>query len=84
MEIDVKKYLERFKIYTSDTLFDPDYSMLINGRCILCSCKLKYVMRSKIFLCSSVKHRKPFIIKEERLNEIQQNFNKRTKAEIKK
>jgi hypothetical protein len=73
-------YMDRFTVYKSDTLFDPDYSLLITGHCILCSCKLKYIMRSKLFICNSKKHRKPFIIKEKRLYEIQQGAKSRTKT----
>lgn len=55
-------YLKRFKITNPDTLFEPEWSALTVGRCPLCNCKLKFPQNKKIALCSSKKHRKPFII----------------------
>lgn len=57
------KYLSRFKVYNSPTLFDaPDENKLFaDKRCKWCGNKLK-IMRDKPFAyCSSKKHKQRFI-----------------------
>ena len=64
------KYLasKNFKIYTPDTLFDPDYSLLKEKRCILCGNKLKVMRNGKKAYCNGVKHRKTFIVGVDKLS----------------
>lgn len=61
------RYMERFKVFTPSTLFDPDLSLLKENRCILCGNKLKFMRNGKSAFCSSVKHRKSFIISVDKL-----------------
>lgn len=55
-------YLDRFKVYEADTLFDLDYSLLKENRCPKCFNKLKFLKNGTHAICSSKKHRKPFIV----------------------
>ena len=64
-------YLERFKVFHPDTLFDPNWPALLQERCPLCGNKLKYPRISpKIAYCDGVKHGKRYVIKKDRLNAI--------------
>lgn len=64
-------YMSRFKVYNPDTLFEPDWSLLIHTRCPLCGNRLKTLRNKKFSICSGKKHGKSFIISAKRLAEIQ-------------
>ncbi len=74
MDINIDKYLDRFKVYKSDTLFDVDLTLLKEGRCPLCMNKLKIMRDGKKAFCNSKKHRKSFICSVDKLFD-----NKKTK-----
>lgn len=58
--------LKDIQAYTPDTLFPYYWDNLEKGRCVKCGNKLKFIQRSKIWICNSIKHGKsPFIIKNE-------------------
>lgn len=74
----MQKYFEKmkkdFKVYYSDTLFEPTFEDLRTScqekRCLVCNCKL-YLMRNRpLYYCKSVKHKKKFIISQEKLEKI--------------
>jgi len=66
-----EKYMERFKVHKSQTLFEPSINDLVEAfkqqRCPLCSCKLKFPLKGKYAMCRSKKHGKPFLILKEKL-----------------
>lgn len=61
-DIDIEKYLSKFKVYIPETLFPLNWNALKEKRCPICSCKL-YLPRDnkKIVYCKSKKHKR-FII----------------------
>ena len=69
------KYLERFKVKYEATLFGPDWSMLKDYRCPLCTGRLRIPMKNpNIFMCGSRKHGKAFIIGRDKLNKTVDNL----------
>jgi hypothetical protein len=70
MELNIQQILSRFKVYTPSTLFEPDYSLLKEKRCILCGNKLRNLRNGTRAICTSKKHRKPFTIGMEQLNKL--------------
>jgi len=63
-------YLKKFRVFHPDTLFPPDFSLLLQDRGPLCTNKLKYPRVRKIAYCRGKKHGKPFFISLTRLDEI--------------
>lgn len=62
-----QKKLESIEIKYADSLFEPDWKMLLENRCPVCSTKL-YRMRNKPrWNCKSKKNRHTFTISEEKL-----------------
>jgi hypothetical protein len=61
-------YLARFKVYKADTLFEPDYTLLKENRCILCGNKLKIMRDGTKAYCNGKKHRKTFIVGVDKLS----------------
>lgn len=62
------KYLEKFKVFPEQTLFEPDLSVAIKQhRCIYCFNKLKFPMNRKVAVCNGKKHAKPFVISIDKL-----------------
>ena len=61
MNIDLSKYLERFKIIQSPRLFDTDskedWNLIKSGVCPICLCNLKLSMKGDVY-CKSAKHKK--------------------------
>lgn len=68
MNIDIEKYLSKFKVYKSDNLFDLDLTVLKEGRCPKCFNKLKMMRDGKKAYCNSKKHFKTFIVNVDKLN----------------
>lgn len=65
-----KKILKKdFTINRPQTLFGPSWANLKSNACIYCGNKLK-TMRSGAKICSSTKHKKPFVISESKFNEL--------------
>lgn len=54
-------YMSKFTVYKADTLFEPDYTLLKENRCILCGNKLKIMRDGKKAYCNSKKHRRNFV-----------------------
>lgn len=64
------QYLQKtFTVHYADTLFPLNWEALKETRCPICNCKLHLSLK-KLYTCSSVKHIKPFILKEKQFNEI--------------
>ena len=59
-------FLNNFKVVYPCTLFEPVWENLKVNRCPLCGNKLKFPFNKKIVICTSVKHRKSFVIRKER------------------
>ena len=74
MEINTQDILNRFKVIESDMLFDVGqfemYAILKENRCLKCGNKLKFLTNGKLAICSSKKHKKPFVISVAKLNKI--------------
>lgn len=70
-ELIKEDFLKRFQVYFPQTLFAPDFDMLLVDRCILCRNKLKFGKKRPIAFCRSKKHSKPFFINIPRLHQIQ-------------
>ena len=64
------KYMEKFKIYHEQTLFPPDWNMLKENRCPLCFNLLHFPLKGNVVYCKSNKHRKQFVISEEKLRKL--------------
>lgn len=65
------KFIEKFKIFPEQTLFDIDIRVAIEKhRCPYCFNKLKFPLKGNIALCNSKKHGKPFLISINKLNAI--------------
>lgn len=62
-------YLKRFKVFHPQTLFEPQWNMLREKRCPLCSNKLRFLLNKKHAMCASKKH-KVFIISVDKLNKL--------------
>lgn len=60
---------KNFTINRPQTLFGPAWANLKSGRCVHCGNKLVKT-RSNLFMCSSKKHKKPFVISESKFNEL--------------
>lgn len=71
-EILGNKYLEKFKVHTLQTLFEPEAKDIVEAmkqkRCLLCGNKLKFPLKGKYAMCTSKKHAKPFLVLKEKLN----------------
>ena len=83
--LDLSNYLEKFKIYHPQTLFEPTFEDLLHAltqsRCPLCGNKLR-VMRSRpTRYCNGVKHKKTFIISDEKFQKFQDIKDERTHKE---
>lgn len=65
--------ISKYKVSLSPTLWDISQDTLFRalrlGVCPYCACKL-YQMKNGNWRCKSVRHKKPFIIREKRLKEI--------------
>jgi hypothetical protein len=61
-----KEYLDRFKVYYAQSLFEPDWKQLEAWRCPICTNRLKLPQGKGIALCNSKKH-KTFIISRAKL-----------------
>ena len=72
-EILGENYLKRFRVFHSQTLFPPDFDLLLKRHCPLCGCKLKIPLSQKIAYCPSKKHLK-FIITMPKLHSIELAF----------
>lgn len=74
MEIDITQLMSRFKVFSSDTLFDIEkdemFLLLKENRCLKCGNKLKFMRNGKMAYCRSVKHKKAFVISVQKLNHI--------------
>lgn len=66
-------YLKRFKVYFRETLFEPNWSALLNDRCPICGNKLKFPKAKVMAYCNGKKHTKNFVIMLQRLNKIKSN-----------
>lgn len=66
MDINKDEYLNRFKVYNSQTLFGPDFSLLEQNRCPLCGMKLHIRADKKLAFCRS-KYKDKFVIGAQRL-----------------
>lgn len=56
------------------SLFGPDWSMLKQGRCPHCGCKLFMMSTKPDYLrCKSKKHKKSFVIQKDKILEILKN-----------
>lgn len=62
MNID-PNYMSRFKVYKSEALFDPDFSLLKENRCPICTNRLKTKSDGSAVYCNGKKHRKNFFMK---------------------
>lgn len=62
MEIDITKYLERFKVYNPVTLFPPNFENLQKNKCPICGRKLYLTRNKKMAYCKS-KVKDKFVIK---------------------
>lgn len=60
-------YLTRFKVIHGQTLFEPQWENLNAKRCVLCGNKLKFPLKGVNAICTSKKHRYPFIINKNKL-----------------
>ena len=69
------KYMERFKVYSRETLFEPYWDGLLKKMCPLCGNKLKETRNKRIAYCNGSKHRlSPFFIDKKRLNQIELTY----------
>lgn len=68
-------YLSKFRVFHPQTLFEPDWNMLLKDRCPICFNKLKVSRNRPIAYCNGVKHKKNFVISKDRLEEIKLKFN---------
>jgi hypothetical protein len=71
-----EEYLERFKVYHQATLFEPFWDALLLDRCPLCGSKLKKMKTKPLYYCKSIKHKRSFLIKQERLSEVKRKHKK--------
>jgi hypothetical protein len=67
LDINIEQYLKHFKVYQQDTLFPPDWDLLLKYRCPLCGNKLKFPVSGFIAFCNGKKHKKTFVINKDRL-----------------
>lgn len=67
----------KFVVIPAQTLFGPDFSLLNQDRCPLCTNKLKCGRKSPIWSCRSKKHAKPYVITVKRMNELRVNQQKK-------
>jgi hypothetical protein len=74
LNINIEQYLKRFKVYTPETLFPPNWDNLLSYRCPICNNKLKFPLYKKIAFCSGKKHKKTFVIDRERLDYVVQKY----------
>lgn len=63
LNIDIEKYMKRFRIFYPQTLFEPNWKALNVQCCPLCGNKLKLTQNHKIFYCHGRKHLRPFVMK---------------------
>lgn len=64
-----KQYLERMRVFNSQTLFPPNWPALLLFKCPLCGNKLK-LSRRGVYLCNGKKHGEQFIITKKRMEAI--------------
>ena len=60
-------YLKKFRVFHDQSLFEPDWDMLKKHRCPICSSKLHQPRASKYMMCTSKKHKRPFLISAKKL-----------------
>lgn len=65
-----QRYMERFRVFHSITLFEPYWENLRKEKCPICGNKLQLPLNKKIFYCRGVRHKKPFIIGVEKLKQL--------------
>lgn len=68
-------FMSRFKLFHSQTLFEPNWNALLIDRCALCGNRLKFPRARRVAICNGKKH-KPFVITVSRLNEIKNQYEK--------
>lgn len=61
MEIDTLKYLNRFTVYNSSSLFPPDFDLLKFNRCPICGRVLYWTKDKSKGICKSAANDKFFI-----------------------
>lgn len=69
-----EEYLKKFKVYHQATLFEPNWKALIINHCPLCGNKIKKMKTRPLYFCNSIKHPKPFLIKQERLFNLKRKY----------
>lgn len=74
MDINIEKYLKKFRIFYPKSLFQPDFNLLKEFRCPICTCKLHWQRDGKIARCKSKKGDK-FFIRKETLSKLLQERN---------
>lgn len=74
-----ENFLDKLEIHYESALFRPDWSLLLQDRCPICTCKL-YQMRNKPrWYCRSKKNKHRFTIPSDRLAEIKIVLNDKIK-----
>lgn len=63
-------YLDKFKVFHPQTLFEPAWENLKEKRCPLCFNKLKIPLKGYVAICSSNRHSMPFVIGLNKLNKL--------------
>lgn len=69
-----KDFLEKFRIFHPVTLFPPVWENLIQLRCPLCGCKLRFPRTGKIAYCRAQAHIKSFTISVTKLYEMKEDL----------
>ena len=63
----LENYLDKFRVFPPESLFEPDWKMITKYRCPVCFNKLKFMRTKEMVYCKSRKHKKPFLISNKKL-----------------
>ena len=69
------EFRKRFTIRYDQTLFGSNWNALLETRCPWCANRLKLSQKG-LYICSGVKHKKSFVIKEELFKDIVKELEK--------
>jgi len=62
LNLNAEQYLARFKVYNPKSLFPPNFELLRQGNCPICTRKLYWNMRKDKMFCKSKKSNDKFMI----------------------
>jgi hypothetical protein len=74
MDIDIEKYLSKFRVFKNNTPFEPCWNNLLIDRCPLCTKKLTFLENGKLVICTSKKWKRHFMVSFDRLTEIKRKY----------